>query len=327
MTQPSVPDEIQALVAGYVLGDLDADERAQFQQLLADTPELAQDITTLTETLSLLPYGLTLQKPASDVRSRLMMKAQTRQAQEPIAVVPMPTTEPAPTTTPETRASNERSPSVFKVRLAAAIAVILGGCSLVLAHRVSTLQTRLAAANQVIEMAIAGQSNQANVSNSPALTIQPADALLTEQWSGIRQIIQDHVGSLERSQGPVDIAAGDPMELRDKLRTQRLSFDDPTAQVPTLPLPQAQLLGGSPCQFSETKGLRMTYTLPSHDPISLYQIDVQGSQFPTFSETYITVTHGNINVVLWRQDEHLYALAADLPQAHLQFLTQVIELI
>lgn len=329
MTPTSIPDEIQALVAGYVLGDLDADEREQFQQLLADYPELAQDIATLTETLSLLPYGLTLQPPASDVRSRLMMKVQQpQQIQSPQAAQsPQSPVQVTPISTLERQVSTERSPSSFKFRLAAAIAVVFGGCSLLLAHRVFTLQTRLAAANQVIEMAIAGQVEQTTVANSPALTVQPADTVLTEQWSGLRQIIQDHMGSLERSQGPVDIAAGDPLELRDKLRTQLVSFEDPMAQVPTLPLPQAQLLGGSPCQFSDTKGLRMTYTLPSHDPISLYQIDVQGNQFPTFSETYITVAQDNINVVLWRQDDHLYALVADLPQSHLQFLTQVIELI
>lgn len=321
MTHTPLSEDIQALVAGYVLGDLDSDERIQFQQLLADHPELAQDISTLKETLSLLPYGLPLQTPAPEVRSRLLMNAQQQAETSPSPKpIPDPQLKPGRLDGP----SRQQLSSRVKTRLAAAIAVILGACSVVLAHRVSTLQTRLATTNQVVELAMAGQTAPPE---SSALTIHPADALLTEQWSGITQVIQDHVGSLTRSQGPVDIAGGDPQVLREKLRTQLVSSESLVAQVPTLPLPQAKLLGGSPCQFSQTKGLRMTYALPNYSPISLYQIDLQGDQFPTFTETYITVKQDDINLVLWRQDEYLYALAADLPQSHLHLLTQVMELI
>ena len=321
MTHTPLPEDMQALVAGYVLGDLDEDERTQFQQLLADHPELVQDISTLKETLSLLPYGLPLQKPAPDVRSRLLGKAQQQLE-----------TAPAPDLTSDLQLQKTRSasshlrpsPSSLKMRITAAIAAILGGCTLVLAHRVSTLQMRLATVNEVVELAMAGQDGSGE---SSALTIQPADTLLTEQWSGLSQIIQDHVGSLTRSQGPVDIAATDPLVLREKLHTQLMASETVVAQVPTLPLAQATLLGGSPCQFSQTKGLRMTYALPSHSPISLYQIDVQGDQFPTFSETYITVNQDDVNLVLWRQDDHLYALAAEMPPSHLHLLTQFMELI
>ena len=318
MTHLSLPEDIQALVAGYVLGDLDSDERDQFQQLLADHPELSQDISTLTETLALLPYGLSRQRPAPAVRSRLLEKAQ--QSLE---------TPPAPDLIPEHRlqphpGKRGQTSSSLKMRLAAAIAVILGGCSIVLAHRVSTLQTRLATANQVIELAMAGQSTPDEAS---ALTIHPADALLTEQWSGLTQIIQDHVGSLTRSQGPVDIAGADPQVLREQLQAQLVSSEPLGSQVPILSLPQAKLLGGSPCQFNQAQGLRMTYALPSDAPLSLYQIDLKGDHFPHFSETYITVTQNDVNLLLWRQDDYLYALAADLPHSRLHLLTQVMELI
>lgn len=208
--------------------------------------------------------------------------------------------------------------------MVAAIAVVLGVSSVVLAHRVTTLQTRLAMSNQMVELAMAGQTDP---NESSALTIHPADVLLTEQWSGLTQIIQDHVGSLTRSQGPVDIAATDPFVLREKFRTQLVSSEGLLTQVPTLPLSQAQLLGGSPCQFSQTKAVRMTYTVPSHAPISLYQIELRGDTFPTFSDTYITVNQDNVNMVLWQQDDYLYALAAELPPSHLHLLTQVMELI
>ena len=150
---------------------------------------------------------------------------------------------------------------------------------------------------------------------------------MTEQWSGLTQIIQDHVGSLERSQGPVDIATADPFVIQQELRDQIQASARLNEPVPTLPFPKAQLLGGSPCQFSQANGLRMTYTLPSHGLVSLYQIDMQGNQFPTFTGTYITTTQDNVNLVLWRQDDYLYALAAEIPPSHLRLFTEVMELI
>ena len=290
MTDTSLPEDIQSLVAGYVLGDLDSEERQQFQHLLALHPELAQEIATLKETLSVLPYGLPPQRPAPEVRSRLLMNVQKQgMLQEGDANLPpaeLPLADPSPELAPVPQRQRSLSPSAvssLKMRLVAAIAVVLGGASVVLAHRAATLQTRLAMANQVVELAMVGQADPSESSSeSSALTIYPADALLIEQWSGLTQIMQDHVGSLTRSQGPVDIAATDPLVLREKFRSQRVSSAGLATQVPTLSLSQAQLLGGSPCQFSQTKGVRMTYSLPSHDPISLYQIEMHGRRVSHF---------------------------------------------
>ncbi|NJN21204.1 MAG: hypothetical protein HC812_08475 [Leptolyngbya sp. RL_3_1] len=88
MTAP-LPDELQALAAGYVLGDLSSEEMAQFKQLLETQPELAQTVAALQDTLAMLPYGLPPQCPDRRVRSRLLSNVTT--VSNPIpALIPAP---------------------------------------------------------------------------------------------------------------------------------------------------------------------------------------------------------------------------------------------
>ncbi|MEM8809943.1 MAG: hypothetical protein AAGF01_28325, partial [Cyanobacteria bacterium P01_G01_bin.38] len=120
--------------------------------------------------------------------------------------------------------------------------------------------------------------------------------------------------SLVRSQGPVDIATPDPDEI-----LYQLARSEP---MPTLASPQAKLLGGSPCQFGKAQGLRLTYQLPTEQTVSVYQIDLNGDQFPQFLETHVTLRDHDVNLIFWREQDYLYALAADLPLTDLQTLAQ-----
>ncbi|MEO0458372.1 MAG: hypothetical protein AAF152_17575 [Cyanobacteria bacterium P01_A01_bin.114] len=285
----------QTLAAGYVLGDLSSEEMAQFQQLLVAHPQLTQIVADLQETLSMLPYGLPQQPPDKQVRTRLMSAAKTQLSPS------------LPLRQPTGPASRLR----WVARLAASVAVILGGCSLWLTYRVATLQARLASAERFAEIAIADEAVP-----GPALTISPAEPLLAQEWAGLSQLVQDHLGSLVRSQGPVDIATADP----DALLAQ-LARAEP---IPTLTSPQAKLLGGSPCQFGKAQGLRLTYQLPSEQTVSVYQIDLNGNQFPQFSETHVTLRDRDTNLIFWREQDYLYALAADLPLTDLQTLAQTL---
>ncbi|MEO1400124.1 MAG: hypothetical protein AAFV72_02605 [Cyanobacteria bacterium J06635_1] len=286
------PDDWQTLAAGYVLGDLNSGEMAQFQQLLLAHPELTQIVADLQTTLSMLPYGLPQQQPDGQVRSQLLVTAKAQLDPPPLAkkAVPPP----------------RRFP---RLRLAATAAMLLGGCSLWLSYRVVTLQGRLASAERFVERALTDASEI-----DPVLTVSPPDSMLTQQWSGLSQLVQDHLGSLVRSQGPVDIATTDP----DQLLSQ-FALSEP---VPTLASPQAKLLGGSPCQFGKARGLRLTYQLPTEQTVSVYQIDLNGDQFPQFLETHVTLRDHDVNLIFWREQDYLYALAADLPLTDLQTLAQ-----
>ncbi|MEM9908257.1 MAG: hypothetical protein AAF921_24870 [Cyanobacteria bacterium P01_D01_bin.44] len=285
-------DDWQTLAAGYVLGDLSSDEMAQFQQLLMAHPELTQTVVDLQATLSMLPYGLPQQRPDGQVRSHLLATAQA-QLEPPVLakkVVPQP----------------RRAP---RFRLAAMVAMLLGGFSLWLSYRVVTLQTRLASAEHFAETALTDKPEI-----SPVLTVSPPDSMLTQQWSGLSQLVQDHLRSLVRSQGPVDIATPDPDEI-----LHQLARSEP---MPTLASPQAKLLGGSPCQFGKAQGLRLTYQLSTEQTVSVYQIDLNGDQFPQFLETHVTLRDHDVNLIFWREQDYLYALAADLPLTDLQTLAQ-----
>ncbi len=300
MTSP-LPDELQALAAGYVLGDLSSEEMVSFQQLLATQPKLAQTVAALQETLSMLPYGLPPQCPDDRVRSRLLSNAAAK-------INPISPSVETPIHPPVKLP--QRSP--WLIRMAASAAVVLGGCSLWLSYRVVTLQTQLAAAEHFVALALADGSTA-----DPAITVSPAESLLNQQWSGLLQLVQDHTGSLGRSQGPVDVATTDLNALSTQLARSE--------QLPALSDSQAQLLGGSPCQFGKAKGVRLTYQLPTEQTISVYRVDLKGDQFPQFSGTYITLKHRNINLILWRDQDHLYALAAELPLTDLQTLARTLE--
>jgi anti-sigma factor RsiW len=298
MTSP-LPDELQALAAGYVLGDLSSEEMAQFKQLLGTQPELAQTVAALQDTLSMLPYGLPPQRPDSRVRSRLMDSAAAMS--DPLPAPAQPPVRLAP-----------KSP--WLMRLAASVAVVMGSFSLWLGYRVVTLQAQLATAEQFVEQAMAD-----NASTDLAITLTPTESLLNQQWSGLLQLVQDHTGSLVRSQGPVDVAATDLDVLSAQLaRSEQIP-------LPALTAAQAQLLGGSPCQFGDAQGVRLTYQLSDNQTVSVYRVDLKGDQFPELSGTYVTLKHHNVNLILWQDQDHLYALAAELPLTDLQILAQTLE--
>lgn len=298
MNELPLPDDLQAMAAGYVLGDLSSEEMAQFQELLAVHPELVQMVTALQETLLMLPYGQPYQQPEACVRASLLQRAQ---GEIPFA------------SAPQVLKPKARRRRLLRVsHLAASVVLVLGGFSLWLTHRVATLQAQLALAEGFVESALAEESN-------PTLTVSPVDTLLNQQWLGLAQLMQDHQKSLGRSQGPVDIAATNVNALSKQLAV--------AGRLPTLASPVVKLLGGSRCQFGEAQGIRLTYRLPTEEIVSVYQIDLQGDQFPELSETYVTLKQSTANLVLWRDENHLYALTADLSITDLQTLAETLELI
>ncbi|NEQ70322.1 MAG: hypothetical protein F6K21_33490 [Symploca sp. SIO2D2] len=66
---------LQELLAGYVLGDLDEAELAWLNQQLAANPKLKEEIKQIQEALALIPYGLSSEVPSKDLGSRILASA------------------------------------------------------------------------------------------------------------------------------------------------------------------------------------------------------------------------------------------------------------
>ncbi len=116
-------EHLQLLIAGYVLGDLDPDEAAEFEQLLQEHPTIADEVTQLQAALE-LSYGLPDLDPPSHLRSAIL-NAQVDQIQ-PIRQTEAIDIAPAPDRAIKTL---RRSPVFWSRALnlaAAALIVVLG---------------------------------------------------------------------------------------------------------------------------------------------------------------------------------------------------------
>jgi anti-sigma-K factor RskA len=82
---------MEELLAGYVLGNLTPEEVAEVNELLISHPELLAEITSLQETLSLLPLSLPEASPSPSLRSRLLAQTQVQVERESTidAAIPM----------------------------------------------------------------------------------------------------------------------------------------------------------------------------------------------------------------------------------------------
>lgn len=149
-----------------------------------------------------------------------------------------------------------------------------------------------------------------------------AQADITQTWSGLSQLLQDHRRSLANPEGPVDFVVQQPDEIPQFLQ----GFQTTVASLPLLPAKQGMLVGASNCQLGDNQGLRLTYQLPTEKTISAYQLDVAAEEFPEFQSAQLTLQQPDgTGVVLWRDENYLYALVADLPTAELQSLAYAIE--
>jgi anti-sigma factor RsiW len=68
----SIPSEqLQLLIAGYVLGDLDPEEATEFERLLADNPAIANEVARFQQTLE-LAYAPPEESPPAHLRSNIL---------------------------------------------------------------------------------------------------------------------------------------------------------------------------------------------------------------------------------------------------------------
>ena len=71
MYESSTPQNLEDLTVGYVLGNLSPHEAEEFRQLLAENPQLYQDIARWQEVLGLLPYAQ-IQAPPAPLRKAIL---------------------------------------------------------------------------------------------------------------------------------------------------------------------------------------------------------------------------------------------------------------
>jgi anti-sigma-K factor RskA len=75
MTEHLHSQELQELIAGYVLGDLSSTEAENFRQLLAVYPEIADEVNRLQEVLAAIPYGLADSEPSPNLKLAILESA------------------------------------------------------------------------------------------------------------------------------------------------------------------------------------------------------------------------------------------------------------
>lgn len=288
MATPLSPEEIQELAAGYVLGDLDSAEAEEFRALLVEVPELQAEVAALQEALAMMPYGLEEELPDGGLRSQILSAAQT-------------TVSTHPTIALKAKRFRPQLPWVMS-SAASIIALVCGLTALHLNHQVQHLQTQ---------------------KPQPKLAAAPTQPGITQAWSGLSQLLQDHQKSLANPQGPVDFIIRQPDDIPSLLK----GFPTTVAALPLLPTQQGMLLGGSNCHLGNNPGLRLTYQLPQDTTVSAYQLVLaEEDAFPQFQSAHLTLQQPDgTSIVLWRDDAYLYALVAELPTAELQSLAYAIE--
>lgn len=72
MTGPLLPERLEELMAGYVLGNLSSEEAEELNQLLTEHPELETELQRLQEVLGVLPYALPEVEPPQQLRQSIL---------------------------------------------------------------------------------------------------------------------------------------------------------------------------------------------------------------------------------------------------------------
>ncbi|MBD1845625.1 anti-sigma factor [Cyanobacteria bacterium FACHB-63] len=79
MSWSMASEHLQLLIAGYVLGDLDSDEAAEFEQLLIDNPAIAEEVNRMQKALELSSASPEANPPAH-LRSAILAAQASQQS-------------------------------------------------------------------------------------------------------------------------------------------------------------------------------------------------------------------------------------------------------
>ncbi|QUY41207.1 hypothetical protein [Acaryochloris marina] len=307
MVDPIPHNRFEELAAGYVIGNLDSEEMAEFQQLAVEHPTLWEEVAGLQETLDLLPFALAEAQPQPSARDQMMQSA--------VQTKPM---------TPAQRTASPKAPRPWaKIfgSIAAVTTVALGVQTVHFQHQLAQVQQELAEQKNLMAT-LPPTTHQATPRN---VVITTTDTFVNQNWHGVEQILVDHRKSLKKGLKAVDIPSNQPMELATLLRAQAPM---PSA-MPILSQMSSKLLGGSVCTFGKAKGVRIMYDTEQHGQVSFYQIArSQKPELPqlTPEKLYLAIQDGP-GGVFWSDGEFHYAIVSDLSADELKELTSAVEIV
>ncbi|WP_299489377.1 hypothetical protein [Acaryochloris sp. IP29b_bin.137] len=308
MVDPTPHNRFEELAAGYVLGNLDSDEMAEFQQLAVEHPALWDEVTGLQETLDLLPFALAESQPQCSARDHIMQSA----AQAASATAQQPTARP----------QTQRPWAKIFGSIAAVTTITLGMQTVHFQHQLAQVQQELAEQKSRMAALPSSTTSQATPRN---VVITTTDTFVNQNWQGVEQILVDHRKSLKKGLKAVDIPSNQPIELAALLRAQAPM---PSA-MPILSQVSSKLLGGSVCTFGQSKGVRIMYDTDQHGQVSFYQIArTQKPELPqlTLEKLYLAIQDGP-GGVFWSDGEFHYAIVSDLSADELKELTSSVEIV
>lgn len=84
MSDTQLPNDLEELLAGYVLDDLSPEEVQKVEQLLSDDPTLVLEVKRLQEAFDLLPYALNEVEPPPQLRQAILEQMSPTIAPKPI---------------------------------------------------------------------------------------------------------------------------------------------------------------------------------------------------------------------------------------------------
>jgi anti-sigma factor RsiW len=154
------------------------------------------------------------------------------------------------------------------------------------------------------------------------IAISP-EVISANQWNGLSELTNDHIKATQQVGNSGD---------RPKITAQQLAqrFDrERNVSLPVTQLDRDELtfIGGSLCSLVKTKGVRLTYQFEGDRPLSFYQLvkpETATYPHPGSGRLYIEYRHRPA-IVLWEDEEFLYALVAEVPRDRLNHLAAAIE--
>lgn len=84
MSDTRLPNDIEELLAGYVLDDLSPEEIQEVEQLLSNDPTLVLEVKRLQEAFDLMPYALNEVEPPPQLRKTILEQMSPTIAPKPI---------------------------------------------------------------------------------------------------------------------------------------------------------------------------------------------------------------------------------------------------
>ncbi len=178
------PEYLEALLAGYALGDLSPDEMDQVQAYLEAEPASANELAKLQATLALLPLSLPESQPSPELKARILTAAAAETVTaKAIANAPHPVDVSNPSSNAvnkvvnlsEHRQSRTNRSGWIASSIATGLVAILGFQNYRLSQDVATLRQEVATVNQTETQ----QTQLVKYQQMVAMLRQPDNRLMT----------------------------------------------------------------------------------------------------------------------------------------------------